>query len=233
MSCGGDDDDVSPADELAQAKLSLTEDATPIEVPSAMMESTDEKAQLATSYISAANGISQYLANFQPPAGATKSSTPITASNGRMAQTQEEYLIYTWSDTEITVAYQISQTTDNYVFEIFFKYKDEAEFVKFIHAEESKTQRKGFMDIYDIYGGTGNEVVFSYAWEEKADGTFHFDFESADGGFVMKLVVNPDKSGSLKYYLSGELYYDINWDAAGNGTWTWYSDPVESGSWTV
>lgn len=231
MSCGGDDDDVSPTDDLAQAKLSFTDDTTPIEVPAAMTQSTDEVAAEASGFVNLANAISQYITVFQPPAGATKSSTPVTASNGRIAQTQEEYLVYTWTGSwagqELTIAYQISQTAENYVFEVFFKYKDDTEFLKFIHAEESKTVRKGFMDIYSL--DTSSTVVFSYKWETTTDGTFFFDVET--DGFVINLIVNPDKSGSLKYYLGGELYYDIMWTAEGSGTWTRYSDPVESGSW--
>src|SRR5690606_38914961 len=82
-SCSSDDD-AEP--KIGKKKLSFLE-ADPITPPSSLMNSDNVHAQTAAGWISSANIMSAYAGFFETPAGATKSSTRITASNGRVNAT--------------------------------------------------------------------------------------------------------------------------------------------------
>lgn len=116
-----DDDDNGPTS-LESAKLSFQNADNRISPPAGLRSSENEYAQMALGYIEMANSIGVYAEFMNVPNGATKTSTPITAANGRVSSTQTEYLVYIWSDEGYgSVAYQLSEQNDSYVFELFFK----------------------------------------------------------------------------------------------------------------
>jgi len=47
------------------------------------------------------------------------------------------------------------------------------------------------------------------------------------------VVVNADGSGSVDYYMEGEVFYHMEWDVAGNGSWVIYpgTEYSMSGTW--
>ncbi|WKN43333.1 hypothetical protein [Tunicatimonas pelagia] len=198
-----------------------------------MTSSNDTYAQRAVGYVKLVNQIGSYFNYFQPPTGATRSSQPITVANGRIEATQKQYLTYTWTDQQTTIAYQISEEGDKYVWEIFLK-QGEGDFQRFIYAEESKVARIGKMDVYNYFAGQGNDLLMKYAWEEKEDESFILTGIVPSGDLTYVITVNPDASGSAKYTFAQDKY-EIQWDAAGNGNWAFYSEGsvVTSGDWSV
>src|SRR6187431_1213198 len=82
--CSDDDDKKSS---LENAKLSFSQEAGVIEAPAGLQTSQDEHAVQANQWIQMANGMTNYLAFMELPAGATKSKSRITASNGRTKAT--------------------------------------------------------------------------------------------------------------------------------------------------
>ncbi len=241
FSCSKDEDPTPASSSLETATLSLSANATVVSAPAAMRASTDDYAVMASGYVQSVNGMTNYLSMFTVPAGAVKTSAGITASNARVASTQKEYLVYTWSDANNgTVAYQISEESGKYVFELFFKAKSASSWLRYLYAEEMKDKSAGAMKVYDIFtGGPTTSVLVSYSWAKSGD-VLNFTMEVPDPDFSYKIVISVNlktNSGSVSYYLGGVKWYDMIWDTKGNGTWSWYEEDgktvSESGKWTV
>ena len=229
-----DDGDIEPQTEnLEEVTLSLAAEgeADAIEVPEAMSSSEDTYAQMAVGYITMVNQIGSYFTFFKPPAGAEKSNQPITASNARTAASQKEYLVYTWSSQGYTVAYQLSDEGDKYVWEIFWK-QGEGDFQKYVYAEESKTKKQGMMKIYDIFTGGGGEL-YLFSWDKQDNGALSITGSFPSENFYYTVSVNPDASGSVEYVVNDERVYMMTWTGEGDGTWAYYEDGEISleGTW--
>jgi hypothetical protein len=238
FSCSDDDEKASSS--LENQALSLTESSTVIVAPSAMQASDDSYAQTAVSYISMANAMSGYLSYFKIPEGSVKSSSRITAANGR-AQNTGDVVVYTWHDANsgYSVGYQISEVSDSYVFEIFIILPGETAWLKYFHAEEKKDRSEGFMNIYDIFGVEGDDtsvVWLAYKWGRSGD-IFTFSVSDHSGDFNFKLAVNEKtKAGNVVYYFDGVKQYEMSWNSDGSGTWAYYDaegNLDEEGSWDV
>lgn len=232
FSCGKDDDEPS----LDKRTLSFSGNEQVIAAPAAMQDVEDEGAQTAVNWINQANAMSQYLSYMQIPSGATKSGERITAANGRVSSAGD-FVVYTWSDNQGTeIAYQVSETSDSFVFELFIILPDQPEWTKYFHAEEKKDKSSGFMKVYDaFYGDDASVVLFSYTWSRSGD---EFTLTISDGeDSSVKLVINEKtKAGKVTYTSDGLKEYEIIWDAAGNGTWATYDEEGnldDEGSWTV
>ncbi|MCD9018420.1 hypothetical protein [Parachryseolinea silvisoli] len=230
------DDDATPEKSLEDVAFSMSGSSSVVTPPSAMASSDDTYAIQATSYVNMANAMSGYLQYFKPPQGSVKSSTPITVANGRVAATQTEYLVYTWTDSQgsgMSIAYQVSEQSDKYVFEIFIKYSQDEDWTRYVYAEETKDGSEGLMHIYGV-----DDVVFiTYSWKHTGD-NFDFVISSIEDetAFEINIHVNTKtKAGSVEYVMNDELLYKMEWDAAGNGTWAYYveGEVEESGSWEV
>jgi len=241
FSCSKDDDPTPASSSLETAALSLSSESKVISPPSAMAASNDTYAQMATGYVSTVNGLTNYLAYFKPPSGAVKSSAAITAANGRVASTQKTYLVYTWTDpTYGSFAYQVSEETDKYVFEIFLKQKTGGSWLRYVYAEESKDQSAGLMKIYDLFtGAPTTTILLNYSWKRTGD-ILEFTMEDPDPDFSVKIIISINektKAGSVVYIIDSVKWYEMKWDAKGSGSWTWYEDDgitvSDSGTWTV
>lgn len=248
-SCGDDDDGGSVSPDLENAEFAFETSAPPITVPSALSGSNNQEAATINGYLQLANSMTGWLTLFEAPQSATKSNTPIgrkaAALNGR---TQEDVVVYTWTYDDragtgvvFTVAYQISETDSDYIFETFWKIND-GEFVKVLYAEESKDDlRNGYMEIYvfalfdEESDVLTDDYFFRYEWSEEADGAFAFRFVDSEGSIEMEILVNADNSGSLTYELDGNLFYEATWNATGtSGTYASYGfdgELIESGTW--
>jgi hypothetical protein len=232
------DDDAKP--KLESTGLSFSGETQLIKAPSAMLNSSDPYAQLASSWIEAVNGIGAFTTYFKTPSGATKTSSKITASNGRVAA-PGDYVVYTWTDSQTgySIAYQVSEESDRYTWEIFFKESLDAEWLKYIHAEEMKDRSSGFMKIFDIWGFLSDDsssVMVSYNWTRSGD-IFTFEMDSPLFELNVKLTYNTrTKAGSVIYYFDGIKTYEMTWDSKGNGTWTLFDENgnvEEQGTWSV
>ncbi|MBT1705969.1 hypothetical protein [Chryseosolibacter indicus] len=238
FSCSDDDEPKSQEQELEEATLSLNSSSNVITAPSAMLSSDDTYAQMAAAWVQSANAMSQYLEMMVIPQGATKSSTRITASNGRSAESGE-VLTYTWSHPQGgSYAYQVSNTSTKYVFEMFIKATGSASWVKYFHAEELKDRSEGYMKVFDAYGMTdkpGNALL-QYSWKRNGD-NFKMLIDDYTGAFVIELNLNvKTKAGNVIYIIEGSKTYEMIWDAKGNGGWKWFDTDgsiLEQGQWEV
>ena len=228
-----DDDDNNKKSNLENAKISFGSQNSVIEAPEGLQNSEDPQAQIANSYVQLANGLTQYVGLMQAPQGAAKSKTRITAANGRVKETGD-VLVYTWSDDQsgLSIGYQISETSDKYVFEIFMK-ETGSDWLKYFHAEETKDGTAGLMKIYDIYGDNPSTVIFTYSWT-RANGELTLTFTDTEEESSVVIKVNETTgAGSVVSYDGAFKVYEMSWDAAGNGEWSYYEEGevVDSGEW--
>lgn len=227
-----DDDDNNKKSSLENAKLSFSANQDVIEAPAGLKNSDNEYALMAASFVEMANGLTNYVGFLEAPQGAKKSSSRITAANGRSKETGD-VLVYTWSDDQgNTVGYQISEEANKYVFEIFFK-ETGSDWLKYFHVEETKDGKEGLMKIYDFQGDNKSKVVFQYTWT-RANGFLTLTFTDNESDSSLVITVNETTgAGSVETYQEGVKTYKIAWDAEGNGSWAYYEDGevAEDGEW--
>lgn len=231
-SCSKDDE---PEPKLEDAALSFSQNAPAVEAPQALLTNDDPHAQMASGWISMANSMTANLALFTPPAGAERSTTLITPANGRVAA--ESGVVYTWSDSQYgSVAYQIRDQNDKYVFELFFKGLDDTEWYRYLYAQEMKDRSSGYMVLYDAWGysdDTRGAELLRWDWTRKGD-QFTMKVSDVQGLVEIVLVVNTKtKAGSVVYYESSSKLFEMEWDAQGKGSWKSYDGGqlVDEGTW--
>lgn len=204
----------------------FAEDARPITVPEAMLESNDAFAIKANSYLTISAAFSSYAYYFEVPEGATKRSQPITAANAKMAASG--YTIWEWVAMDgSAIAYQYSEQGGQQVIEVFLKERDK-DYIKFYEVTQSTDGKKGALKLFaDL------EESVMWTWEIKADDSYHLNFFS--NAFKYEIISNKDLSGSIKVFEEDTLTEEIGWDEIGNGWWKLYEagELVDSGSWTV
>ncbi|MCG8385327.1 MAG: hypothetical protein MJA30_07290 [Cytophagales bacterium] len=243
VSCGDDDSD-SPSTNLENAEFEFNMAEPPITVPSALAQSTDANAQQINTWLATANEMTNLLSNFEIQPGATKSNTPVGKQGAVNGRTKEDVVVYTYTQSDdqgnsISVAYQISEEENNYIFEVFWQY-NEGGFQRLIYAEESKDPlRNGFMEVYltdPTSPVSSSEFILRYEWEETAAGFTFRVFDSGDA-FELMIVVLPDNSGSLTLSYSGVRSYEATWNADGtSGTFSTFDsegNEESSGTWSV
>src|SRR5690606_36297511 len=225
---------------LEKRAISLAESDQVIPAPSALLTSDDPYAQMAAGWIMQANAMSSYLYFLEMPSGAQKSEARITASNGRVKDAGD-HVTYIWTDQQsgYSVAFQVSEETDSYVFEIFLKIEAGTEFLKYFHAEEKKDRSEGFMKVYDIFGIYGDDasvVWINYEWT-RAGNIFSLSITEHSDSFELDITIDlATNAGSVTSRMSGVKQYVLTWDGAGNGTWAQYNDEgtvIDIGAWTA
>jgi hypothetical protein len=233
VSCSKDDE---PAPRVEDIELSFADADQIVEVPEALLNSEDPHANLAASLVMMANGLSSNLALFEAPNGATRTTNFIVPVNGRTAA--DKGYVYTWTDPEYgTVAYQVREASDKYVFEFLYKETGSDDWYRYLYAEERKDRSEGHFIIYNAWDDSEEdfgEEIMRWTWTRKGD-MFTFRVIDATEGFNFKVEVNTKtKAGSVVYF-NGELKeYEIVWDAQGKGTWKYFDESgevTEEGSW--
>jgi len=226
-----------PAPSLANATISFGKSGQIVTPPSALGNSQDTHALEVYGDLMEINSLINYTSAFTIPSGVIKTTTPIVGVNvgGRVASTQQDYLVYIWSDpTYGSVAYQVSETTVSYTFELFYKATGATVWVRYLDAEEKKDKTSGFMNIYDpTYTKVGPPDI-SYVWTR---GTNTLNFVITYLTYT-KIVVNYNtqtKAGDIEAYESNVLSEKLTWDTLGHGTWTDYDTDgttvISSGTW--
>ncbi|HEY9490287.1 MAG TPA: hypothetical protein VIQ51_18250 [Chryseosolibacter sp.] len=235
ISCSKDDDDPQP--NVENIELSFSGDTQILEVPQGLLQSEDLKAQEVTAWVSLANGLSSNLAFFNPGAGATKSTELITPANGRTSASKG--VVYYWHhDAYGSVAYQIRDEEDKYIFEFLLKRVGETDWFRMIYAEEQKDRSAGYMALYDVEGTAeeARQPTARWDWTRKGD-LFTFKFVSANNEINLTLTVNTKtKAGSVVSSPANVKQSEIKWEANGSGSWKIFDDTgavVEEGSWTA
>jgi hypothetical protein len=223
-------DDSAPA--LQNAKVTTTAVQAPSGLTTAA--STNVNAQQAADYIALANGMSSYTSLFAVPAsGATKSSTAITASNGRVAAVASTTETYIWSDSQNgSFAFQITDQGTSYKWEYFYKESGSKDWLKVLNAEEKKDKSSGHLEVFDFIGSDPKAIDLKFNWSKVGD-QFTFQLTDPYSYFILKINTST-KAGSIDYYegsgVSAVLAYKYIWDANGHGSWQSF-DPAGSGTW--
>ncbi|HEV8514842.1 MAG TPA: hypothetical protein VGQ59_16270 [Cyclobacteriaceae bacterium] len=226
------------APSLQNAKVTTTT----VQVPSGLTTAanTNTHAQEVVSYITIANGMTDYTSLFAvPTSGATKSSTVITASNGRVAAVTSTTETYIWSDPQYgSVAFQITDEGTSYRWEYFYKATGAKDWLKYLNAEEAKDGSSGHLEVLDFTGDDPKAVYFQFNWSKVKD-QFTFRWTFADSYFILNMNTTT-KVGSVDYYESDGttgsipvVVYKYSWNADGHGSWQSFDwDGVQSGSGT-
>jgi len=212
-SCNKDDDNSSDGSDFK--KPAAAETVSKIEIPAGLQNSTDVHAQVASAYIQSAVAMTQAFSSFEVPAGATESTTKST--NGT----------HTWYWTDGSSSFWMSYWED--ALKYYWKYEIEiAGSSKFtvLTAEEKKDGTGGEVKYY----AAADAIALTYTWAY-VNNVLTVNMEA--DGFSIEIVINADGSGTVDYQ-AGEDTFNIEWDAAGNGSITGTSGGESySYTWTV
>lgn len=221
-SCSKKKDDSTPVAPNV-VKPTIFTNAKAVTVPTKLETSTDTYAKMCNSYVDMANNLSAYSAYFNVPAGATEVSTKSSSTSSIKTYT---YSYGTW-----IIYYVLEETSDKYIWTIYYTYAAEGITKgKYLSAEQSKDGKIGSLIWYNP---SENVEVGRYVWQTLVDGTFNFKVIYA--GLLIELNVKSDKSGTLDYTYNEALLYHFQWAIDGSGSWILYSGGVEyqSGTWTA
>ncbi len=207
-------------------------------LPAGLENSNDQYAQECVGMIETALDMSDFIDNMEVPPEAVK-----TAKKGTTG---------TWSWTwdyiggEIwTFYWTYDEDNSKMYWTMEIQFGDGPRF-DYIEAWEAKDGSAGeviynfnWAGIYD--GDTGYVGLFlRITWEMDSSGNYYYswywesDTEEYTYLWRYDIVVNADGSGSVDYYLADELYYHMEWDVLGNGSWAYYFGGLETtGFWVA
>ncbi len=205
------------------AKLQMKE----VTVPSHLQQVQDPFAQMVNGFIQMVNSFKTYTAFFSPPSGAKH--LPKTFN------TEDEW---TWTNGEITVRLVYNEN-DMIHWKVYLTGTYEgftATNWLGMEAEQTKDGKSGHLIIYQP---VTSEIAVEWDWTANADGSYSFDYVDVQSQNKINIVVNSDKSGTLKVYQTENnqsfVQYQINWTSTGSGQWWEYDasgNIVSQGSWT-
>lgn len=221
ISCS-DKDEPTP---LKDVEFGLFEES--IEVPQSMQTSDNQYAQNVNHLISSINP-AFYSSFFTVPEGATRVNGTITASNAR---TSANVVTYEWSSQDMSIAYQITEQTDSYFYEIFIKYDSNADYKKWYEGGQAKDRKSGYFVILDPYA-TDRSVEIRYDYEIKSDNSFYIEYSSSTDN--LQVLIRADKSGYIKRLENNKVVEEYIWDGTGKGSWTRYNSDgtVDKVTWS-
>jgi len=224
----------TPPDE----QLSFDTEEVMDQVPTALLNSTDTYAMQCVSGIETAMDMSAFMDNLVPPEDAVRS----------LRKSSEGTWEWTVSTGYYTVTFYWTYEEDSqkrmWTMEVQF---DGGTVYPYISAWEKKDGSEGEI-LYnfawaDAYYETNyyEDLYWRYHWTKDSAGnyTFTWNYESSDDTYQYymsyEVVVNADGSGTIDYYSMDSLFYHMEWDTLGNGSWAYYSDGEEfmSGTWVV
>jgi len=219
------------------AELSFDGQEVMDQLPEGLLNSNDEMARECVDMIEQALDMSAFQANLIVPDNAVRSSKKASGDTW----------YWTW----------------NYMGEIWTFYwtysEDAAKNYWNMQIQYGNGEKYDYITAWEYKDGSGGEVVYSfnwvliyedcddyedlhwtYHWNVDSSGNYHFgwtyDSDDLEVSYYLKydIVVNADGSGMLDYYLNDSLFYHIEWDTAGNGSWIYYlGDYTQSGSWSA
>ncbi len=217
----------SPAPALESTKITTTT----ITTPAALSTSSNSNAQEVAYFIQNVNEITNYTALFSvATSGATKSSTKITASNGRVANAASTTVTYTWTDQTSgnSVGYQVTDDGTSYTWEFFYKYSGSDTWIKYLDANEKKDGSVGYVRVLDIGGSDTSATLLRYDWTKTAT-LFTLKYTWATDYINLSYDLTT-KAGTIDYYINNAEYAKYTWTNDGHGTWQTF-DPIGSGTW--
>jgi len=222
------DDDKDNTPEPVSKKPAIESKAEMIQVPEAMQQSTDPKAQEATLMVETMASLASYFVYFDPPANATQIGTKSTNESWK------------WTDGEYYYYYTYQQTSTKYTWEIKLGTDGET-YYDFLLAEEALDGKSGNIRIYYdafYYEGISTEDwYFDYSWEFDNSNNLTVDmyYYLGEEGYLRyygKFMNNG--SGELSYYIGQTMFYKMTWTATGSGQWYEYDlegNLIAQGAW--
>jgi hypothetical protein len=227
---------------LPSQQLSFDAEEVLAKVPAGLKNSQDEYAQDCYDFIESAVDMSGFISNMEVPDGATKTSKK-SAMGGDTWK-------WTWNYGGESFTFYWTYDEDNskryWTMEIQFGSGPRYDYIE---AWETKDGRQGEVK-YNwgwaaLYSGEPVEdyefLYWRYTWTLDSSGKYHIQFrwDSDDPEYdyfaYYDVVINGDGSGTIDYYYIDQLFYHMEWDIAGNGSWVYYIDGEEfmSGTWTA
>ncbi|MDF1573350.1 MAG: hypothetical protein P1P82_17205 [Bacteroidales bacterium] len=234
MGCNKENDDTPPAEQLSFNTREVMD-----KLPQGLINSDDEYAQQCVDDIESALDMSTFMDNMVPPEDAVKTSKKAVSGD-----------TWSWNVTygDMSYTFYWSYEEDNakryWTMDIQF---NDGERYSYISAWESKDGKNGEV-IYnfnwvDAYEGSTDyeDLYWRYSWTLDDDGNYEFgwdyDSNTEEYDYFLKytVVVNADGSGYIDYYSMDVQFYHMEWDAMGNGSWTYFygEEFTQSGSWSV
>ncbi len=222
-------------------KMSFDSQEVLSKLPAGLTSSNDEYAQQCVGFIESAVDMSSFMGNMVPPENAQKSDKKSAMAGDTWS--------WTWSYGGESFTFYWTYDEDNskryWSMDIQF---GAGPMYDYIDAWEMKDGSQGEM-VYNfnwvyIYGGEPEEdyvdLYWKYTWSVDQSGKYqvHWYYDSSDAEYNYYLhfhiVINPDGSGYIDYYSMDALFYHMEWDALGNGSWVYYiGDSEYSGTWTT
>jgi hypothetical protein len=222
--------------------LSFNADEVLAMVPAGLRNSQDEYAQDCYDFIESAVDMSGFISNMEVPDGAIKTSKK-SAMGGDTWK-------WTWSYAGESFTFYWTYDEDNskryWTMDIQFGSGPRYDY---IDAWETKDGKQGEV-VFNygwaaIYSGEPVEdydfVYWRYTWTLDSSGAYHINFywDSNDPEYEMlahyDLLLRADGSGTIDYYFYDELFYHMEWNTVGDGSWAYYIDGevYMSGTWAA
>jgi len=229
--------EVKPVTTVENATLSIAFRSQIISMPAGLEKVSDLHASYVRQGVQTVNETAGLLTYLSVPSDAARTTTQIVASNAR-ATAAGDFVVYSWNDTQgKNIAYQATETADSFVFEIFFMYPNQTNWLKYFHAEEKKDKSTGSLALLDIAGLMGDDrrsVRTFYSWRN-TDDTFTFSIADKLTTDTDVFSINrKDNSGTMATYDDNYKEREMVWDANGAGSWKEYDRngaTLDSGKW--
>ncbi len=219
-------------------QLSFDSEAVLEKLPDGLMSCTDEYARECVGMIEDALDMSSFLDNMEVPDDAVRSSKKASGDTWTWTFSSQGF---TW-----TFYWTYEEDNSKRYWTMDIQFGDGPRY-DYIQAWEWKDGHGGEV-LYNfnwayIYEGEAYEeeydgLFWRYTWEETNDGGYEFRwyYDAADAEFQYfmeyDIIIGSDGSGQIDYYFYDELYYHMEWDVTGAGSWTYYFGDTEmSGSW--
>lgn len=206
-------------------------------LPAGLTSSDDEYAKECVSMIESALDMSTFMDGMEVPPDAQKTSKKGTSGTWSWGW---NYMGQMWT---FYWTYDEDNTKRYWTMEIQF---GDGPRYDYISAWEMMDGSQGEV-VYNfnwvaIYDGEEDyvDLYWKYTWRLDSAGDYYFswyydaDDEEYDYYLMYDVIVKADGSGSVEYYFFDELYYQMLWDALGNGSWAYlFSGSNLSGTWTA
>lgn len=215
--------------------LSFSDSAIENRIPEGLKSSEDVMASLAYAWLSTATDWTYFTYAIEPPEDAVNIG--------------ENTLKWAWNFGSYNYSMFWAFTDDdskNY-WNIDIEYITDEKF-NYMEAWEAKDGKSGEVKYnfawacqFEEENENCDDIYWKYSWEVDANNTYKYSYtlESEDDDIEYdskyEMELNEDGSGILKYYVYGDLYYEMMWDEEGNGNYTQYSEgeEIDSGEWTA
>jgi hypothetical protein len=211
-------------------------------VPDGLKNSNDSYAQDCYSFIETAADMSSFIDNMEVPPDAQRSAKKSAYSTDTWQWT------WNYGGESFTFYWTYEERNSKRYWTMEIQYGSGPRY-DYISAWENSDGTQGEVTYNfgwaGIYSGESVEeyefIYWRYTWNKDSSGAYHLEFkwdgDDAEYDYYTQydVMINADGSGTIDYYMMGQLFYHMEWDILGNGSWVYYIDGEEfmSGLWVV